>query len=135
LEALPPVLAGDEPLRLAFFNLIENALDALGQQPGTVTISGRVAADVLEPGRQWAEIEVADDGPGVPPEARDRIFDPDFSTKHSAKKLGFGLWWVKSWVQRCGGNISLQTPPSAAGCAFVLRLPLASQDRKDGLVE
>ena len=126
LEDLPPVLAGDEPLRLAFFNLIENALDSIGEQPGTVTLTGRVVADALDPGRQWVELTVADDGPGIPPEARDHLFQPDFSTKHSAKKLGFGLWWVKSWVQRCGGSITLQTPPGAAGCAFVLRLPLAT---------
>jgi GAF domain-containing protein len=125
LDRLPPVLAGDEPLRLVFFNLIENALDALGEQPGAITLTGAVAADALEPGRQWAEIVVADTGPGISPEAREHLFEPDFSTKHSAKKLGFGLWWVKSWMQRCGGSIGLQTPPGAPGCAFLLRLPLA----------
>jgi len=125
LDSLPPVMAGDEPLRLAFYNLIENALDAFGEQPGSITFSGRVAANALEAGRQWAEITVADNGPGVPAEAREHIFQPDFSTKHSAKKLGFGLWWVKSWVQRCGGSISLKSPPTGTGCIFVLRLPLA----------
>jgi signal transduction histidine kinase len=136
LEALPPVIAGAEALRLVFFNLIENALDALGELPGTVTVSGRVAADVLQPGREWAEVDVRDDGPGVPPELRERIFEPDFSTKHSAKKLGFGLWWVKAWVQRCGGSIALAAPPRAEperpgrpGCAFVFRLPLAAEER------
>jgi GAF domain-containing protein len=125
LDSLPPVLAGDEPLRLVFFNLIENALDALGERPGHIQLSGRVAADALDAAHQWAEITVADDGPGVPADARDRIFEPDFSTKHSAKKLGFGLWWVKSWVQRCGGSITLQSPSGAVGCVFLLRLPLA----------
>ena len=69
---------------------------------------------------------MADNGPGVPPEVRDKIFDPDFSTKHSAKKLGFGLWWVKSWVQRCGGSIALAAP-TGPGSAFVIRLPLANE--------
>jgi signal transduction histidine kinase len=130
LEALPPVLAGDEPLRLAFFNLFENALDSLGERPGVITVTGRVAADGLDPARSWAEITIADDGPGVPLEARERIFEPDFSTKHSGKKLGFGLWWVKTWVQRCGGSIGLLTPSGATGCIFRLRLPLAGPDVK-----
>lgn len=138
LEALPPVLAGAEALRLVFFNLLENALDALGDLPGHVTVSGRVTTDAVDAEREWVEVTVADDGPGVPPEVRDQIFDPDFSTKHSAKKLGFGLWWVKSWVQRCGGSIALAAPagpgstavPSGSrpGCAFVFRLPLAQSE-------
>lgn len=131
LAALPPVLAATEALRLVFFNLLENALDALGDLPGQVVVTGRVTTDALEAGREWVEVTVADDGPGVPPEVRDQIFDPDFSTKHSAKKLGFGLWWVKSWVQRCGGSIALAAPasPSSArpGCAFIIRLPLANE--------
>jgi two-component system sensor histidine kinase HydH len=129
LDTLPPVLAGEEQLRLVLFNLIENALDALGEQPGAITVSGRVVADLLERSRAWAEITVADDGPGVPAESRERIFDPDYSTKHSLKKLGFGLWWVKAWVQRCGGSIRLESLPSEPagrpGSAFVIQLPLA----------
>jgi two-component system, NtrC family, sensor histidine kinase HydH len=140
LESLPPVLAGDEPLRLVLFNLIENALDALGEAPGNIQVTGRLADDRLEPDRTWAEITVADSGPGVLAENRERIFEPDFSTKHSLKKLGFGLWWVKTWVQRCGGSIVLAGPapvggeareagaPADHGAAFVIRLPLASGD-------
>jgi GAF domain-containing protein len=139
LEGLPPVLAGEEQLRLVLFNLIENALDALGEQPGAVTVSGRVVADSLDRSRSWVEISVADDGPGVPAETRDHIFEPTFSTKHSLKKLGFGLWWVKSWVQRCGGSIVLAAAEAQAdpdtgtgplapltGSTFIIRLPLAA---------
>lgn len=131
---LPQVWAGEEQLRLVLFNMIENAMEAIADQPGRITVSGRVVADPLERARQWVEITIADDGPGVPPAVRDKIFDPDFSTKHSLRKLGFGLWWVKAWVQRCGGSISLadmpapQSPDGAmeqGGCAFAIRLPLA----------
>ncbi len=124
LETLPPVLAGEEQLRLVLFNLIENALDAFGDLPGAITVSGRVVPDSLERSRAWVEISVADDGPGVAPENRERIFEPNYSTKHSLKKLGFGLWWVKAWVQRCGGSIALAA--QEAGSTFIIRLPLAT---------
>jgi GAF domain-containing protein len=139
LDDLPPVWAGDEQLRLVFVNLIENAVDAIADRAGRIHVSGRVIAHPPNRGRQWAEIAVADDGPGVPPLTRGKIFEPDFSTKGSFKKLGFGLWWVKSWVQRFGGGIELAEPSPALngelpagqgldggrGCVFVIRLPLA----------
>jgi len=128
LEDLPSVVAGEEQLRLVFFNLIENALDAIADEPGEIKVSSRMIADTLDEARRWVEITLADNGPGVPPANREKIFDPVFSTKHSLKKLGFGLWWVKSWVQRFGGSISLADPQEdgpSRGCTFIIRLPLA----------
>jgi signal transduction histidine kinase len=126
LDELPPVLAGEEPLRLVLLNLIENAVDALGDRSGHIAVGGRVVADPLDRARAWVEITVADDGPGVAPADRERIFDPDFSTKHSLKKMGFGLWWVKSWVHRCGGSIELADQLALSPhCAFIIRLPRA----------
>jgi sensor histidine kinase regulating citrate/malate metabolism len=65
---------------------------------------------------------VADNGPGVPPEKRENIFDLAFSTKRSPRKLGFGLWWVKTLITRFGGEIHL-LDSADPGCAFVIRLP------------
>jgi GAF domain-containing protein len=129
LSKLPPVLAGEEQLRLVLYNLLENAVEALGDSAGRITVSGRMVADVVDRERCWVEIAVADDGPGISAENRAHVFDATFSTKPPAKKLGFGLWWVKSWVQRFGGVITLAEPApagGAAGCTFVVRLPLAT---------
>jgi len=125
LDSLPPVLAGEEQLRLVLINLIENAIDAIGDQPGHIKVHGRVINEPIEPARPWVELTVMDDGPGVPKAYRDRIFEPDFSTKHSLKKLGFGLWWTKSLVQRCGGSIVVANTIEP-GCTFVVRLPPAA---------
>lgn len=148
LDDLPSVWAGDEQLRLILFNLVENAVEAIGERAGCITLSGRVAGDALDRGRQWVEITIADTGPGVPLADREKIFAPNYSTKRSLKKLGFGLWWVKSWVQRFGGSIALEDlpplspdsrsalgeamgpplarePDGGRGCAFVIRLPPA----------
>lgn len=124
LDSLPPVIAGEEQLRLVLFNLIENAVDALADQGGRVAVSGRVVADGLDRARRWIEITVTDDGPGIPAEMRERIFDPEFSTKGSIKKLGFGLWWTKSLVQRFGGSIAV-SDNAGGGSVFTVRLPPA----------
>jgi GAF domain-containing protein len=132
LDSLPRVLAGEEQLRLVFFNLMENAADAMegtgktsGREP-TIRISGRTAADGRGGAPQRVEILLADNGPGVPPERRENVFDPAFSTKRSPRKLGFGLWWVKTLITRLGGEIRLEDSPEG-GCAFHIVLP-ALQD-------
>ena len=124
LAALPPVLAGEEQLRLVLFNLLENALDAIADRPGHIKVNGRMIADPIDHTREWGEIAVIDDGPGVPAAYREKIFEPDFSTKASLQKLGFGLWWTKSLAQRFGGSI-IVTDAAEPGCAFIVRLPPA----------
>jgi len=144
LDDLPAVWAGDEQLRLILFNLIENAAEAIGEEPGRIAVSGRVVSDALDRGRRWVEVTIADTGPGVPLADHEKIFAPNYSTKRSLKKLGFGLWWVKSWVQRFGGSIALDSlpPPSphfvtagsqgGRGCAFIIRLPPAVSHDEHG---
>ncbi len=127
LGKLPAVSAAEEQLQLVLVNLIENAVEAIGERKGLITVSGRVTADALEAARTWVELSIADNGPGVPPELRERIFDASFTTKDSGRKMGFGLWWVKSWVQRFGGSIRLAEPnPTVQGCTFIIRLPVAT---------
>jgi signal transduction histidine kinase len=136
LESLPPVLAGEEQLRLVFFNLMDNALDALATLPEsygripTIRVRGCTVSDPLGGPAKYVEITVSDNGPGVPPERRENIFDLAFSTKRSPRKLGFGLWWVRTLVTRVGGEIRL-ADFADPGCAFVIRLP--SGDLHGGL--
>jgi GAF domain-containing protein len=132
LDRLPHVMAGEEQLRLVFFNLMENAADALtggDSAPArpTIRIAGRVIEQPLGGSPREVEILLADNGPGVPPERRDNIFDLAFSTKRSPRKLGFGLWWVRTLMARLGGDIRL-TDCGEPGCAFRIRLPAAPDD-------
>ena len=122
LAQLPPVLASEEQLRLVFFNLLDNALDALGEQAGHIEVHGRVVDDPLDETRRQVEIAVTDDGPGIDPALRDKVFEPAFSTKGSAKNMGFGLWWTRSLIQRFGGSIRVENNPER-GCTFVMNLP------------
>jgi GAF domain-containing protein len=133
VDSLPRVLAGEEQLRLVFFNLIENASDALAGTDGsagitpTIRIEGREIADPLDGPKRQVEILLSDNGPGVPPERRENIFDLAFSTKRSPRKLGFGLWWVKTLITRLGGEIRL-SDCGEPGCKFLIRLPAAPEE-------
>jgi two-component system sensor histidine kinase FlrB len=91
-------------------NLVENALEA-GAREVRVT-SGRHG-----PGRVW--VEVADDGPGVPVELRERVFEPFFTTRPSGSGLGLAV--VRAVAQAHGGRVELHEGP---GGRFRVELPV-----------
>jgi signal transduction histidine kinase len=90
-------------LERAVVNLVENALQAVGDH-GRITVTVR---DRMEDGQ--VEVEVLDSGPGVPEEARSRIFEPFFSTKTSGSGLGLAL--VKKIAEDHGGGVRLASSP------------------------
>lgn len=122
LDALPPVQAGQQRLGLVFTNLIENALDAVGEK-GRIVIQGSERDG-------WVDISVSDNGPGIPPALHDHIFEFNYSASRASAhpgKLGFGLWWVKSLVARFGGSIAVESD-GRHGTTFLLSLPQARED-------
>jgi signal transduction histidine kinase len=73
-------------------------------------------------------IEIADDGPGVPAEARDRVFDPFFTTKGAGKGTGLGLDTARRIVEeRHRGSLTCESRQGAT--AFRVRLPLEDTAR------
>ncbi|MCX7680802.1 MAG: HAMP domain-containing histidine kinase, partial [Anaerolineae bacterium] len=116
LEELPPVVTGERNLTLVFANLLDNAADAL-QGVGMVTVGGAIH-------NGWVEITVSDNGPGIPPELHERIFEFNFSDRGASRpgKLGFGLWWVKTLMLRLGGSVTVESD-GVSGTTFRLRLP------------
>lgn len=121
LGSLAPVQSSREGLTLVLLNLLENAGEALGDQ-GRIAVSGTVAGN-------YVELTMSDDGPGVPPELQDRIFEFDFSgqrreARSESSRLGFGLWWVKTLIARAGGSITVESD-GRSGTTFRIRLPCA----------
>lgn len=104
----------------AISNLVQNALVAEGR-----TSPVRVQASVEATKPPMLRIEIADDGAGVPPEARDRLFTPFFTTR--ATGTGLGLALVKRIAGAHGGTIEYEPPPER-GASFVLRVPLNARD-------
>jgi two-component system NtrC family sensor kinase len=108
-------LVRGDPGRLTqvLLNLMINAGDATGGE-GRVTVRAR---------REGARVvvTVADDGPGVPAELRDKIFDPFFTTKEPGAGTGLGLSVSLAIVEGMGGKLTLGTPER--GAEFVIDLP------------
>lgn len=104
-------------LKQAIWNLLANAFEA-SPQSGVVRVI--LLTDEQE---QKAILRVQDSGPGIPPEIRDRIFEP-FATGREGR-LGLGLPTVLSIVEAHNGTIHLEDVPTG-GTVFVIRLPMAS---------
>lgn len=97
-------------------NLVVNAVDAIAEDGGTITL--RSGED-----ERGSWVEVADDGPGMPPEVAERVFEPFFTTK-GQKGTGLGLPMVYATIKRHGGTVTFETAPSK-GTTFRLTLPNA----------
>ena len=110
---LPPVWARRGELMEVFFNLLENARAALdGVQMGKVALTAADRADRIE-------LMVQDNGTGIQPEALQRVFDPQFSTRTSGTGLGLAI--VKRLVEGWGASISVQSEPGV-GTRFTITL-------------
>jgi len=118
-----PAFHGDRiKLRQALRNLVENALEAQGGAR-----DARVEVALTRSGDELC-FQVADAGPGVPPELTRRILDPFFTTH--ADGTGLGLALVSVIARLHGGSVQCSPVPSALGGAlFVLRIPFQPADR------
>jgi two-component system sensor kinase FixL len=111
--AAPPVPADAEMLRIVFQNLLINGAHAM-QGKGRIRVA-------VEPVDTTCEIAFVDGGPGIPPEIREKVFTPFFTTK--SRGSGLGLPTVKRFVEAHNGQIAIECPP-AGGTTVVIRLPM-----------
>ena len=113
--ALPPLQADRLKLSQALVNLIQNAVRATDKDAAV-----RIIANPLPDG--GLELAVEDDGPGVEPEQRPRLFQP-FSAGKASEGLGMGLYMARLIVESHGGTIRLVDRPR--GARFELHIPAA----------
>ncbi len=115
-RSLPKIRSYGTELSQVWTNLLDNAADAVAASGGSVVIR-------TVPAKDGICVEIADSGPGIPPEVRSRIFDPFFTTKEAGKGTGLGLEIVKRIVLRHRGEIQVDSMPGRT--TFSVRLPLA----------
>ena len=111
---LPRVRGFGGELNQVWANLIDNALDAVGE-------NGRVMVTARPQGGRVV-VRVTDDGPGIPAEMKSRVFDPFFTTKPVGKGTGLGLDIVRRLVDRNDGSIELESEPGRT--EFRVALPV-----------
>lgn len=116
--AFPLVPCDADGVHRAVLNLVGNALDALdGCEGGTVTLELRTSAD-----NRWAELDVRDNGPGIPSELHTEIFKPFVSSKGN-RGTGLGLPVSRKTIEEQGGELALSSQ-EGQGTVFTVRLPL-----------
>ena len=118
-----PTRAVRGELRQVFSNLISNAIEAVGHQ-GTLQVAVEASRPPRRPGTL---VFIADDGPGVSPEHRERLFEPFFTTKQGVG-TGLGLWLAKQLMEKHGGSIEIETSVDGAnhGTRFAVFVPAAA---------
>jgi two-component system nitrogen regulation sensor histidine kinase NtrY len=124
-DSLPAVRLDPEQIRRVVINLVDNAVEALGGSAATSRPDGGPPTIVVETchdaGNGVARITVADNGPGISPADRDKLFMPYYSTKRRGSGLGLAI--VRRIIAEHGGSIEvLDNQP--AGTKFVIELPV-----------
>jgi two-component system NtrC family sensor kinase len=124
---LPEVYVSPSEFEQVLLNLVNNALDAMGPEGGTLEITTRVDGGQVV-------VDVADTGQGIPKANLARIFDPFFTTKPVGKGTGLGLSICYGIIKKMEGEISVNSAVGL-GTTFHVRLPLPPEEvAKDKLL-
>ena len=99
---LPDIQASPTEIQQVLLNLVNNAVDAIDQPGGTVTVVTRTEGDAVV-------LEVSDTGKGIPEANLGRIFDPFFTTKPVGQGTGLGLSICYGIVEKIGGSITVES--------------------------
>ena len=116
-SALPKVQIHGNQFQQVLLNLLTNAVDAM-PAGGSLGVETAVAGGAVL-------LRIADSGPGIPLEARDKIFEAFFTTKEQGKGTGLGLTICRQIVEAHRGTIRVTDTPGG-GATFEIRLPLGS---------
>jgi signal transduction histidine kinase len=133
-EALPklrlPAAMSD-----VLWNLLSNANEAIPEgTPGTITIGASLKRSPYTSAPQTLEMYVADTGVGIEEAGFETIFALGRSERRDATSRGYGLWWVKMFVNRCGGAINIESEVGK-GSTFRLSFALTPSGEIRGLAE
>jgi signal transduction histidine kinase len=120
-RSLPRICAYGSELNQVWTNLIDNAIDAMGGKGELRIRTSRVGDSV--------QVEVIDNGPGIPPEVRTHLFEPFFTTKGVGEGTGLGLDTVNRIVRQHRGRVGVESRPGETKFQVSLPIPLAAPGR------
>ena len=117
-----PIIASDQSqLQQVFLNLMTNAIDAIGSE-GLIEVTSREVDSFIN-------VDITDNGPGIPEDKQKKVFDPFFTTKETGKGTGLGLWVSYDIVAKMGGSISVKSEVGK-GTTFTVALPAVIPEKK-----
>ncbi|MGB9082814.1 MAG: ATP-binding protein [Desulfuromonadaceae bacterium] len=116
---LPKARLNPALLSQAFFQILHNAIHLKTQELKISVTTCQLDNDLV--------IKIADNGPGIPFDIRDRIFEPFFTTKDVGQGTGMGLTLAQQSIQALGGTIAVTSPPEG-GTAFIVSIPVGGQN-------
>ncbi len=131
---LPGVRLAEAELHRVLMNLVANAHDAIGER-GRIVVGAAVhdgagpacASCGAVPDGRGIVLSVADDGPGIAPEALARVFEPFFTTKAAGRGTGLGLSTVRDVAHAAGGHVTVTSTPGH-GTTVRVWLPAAADE-------
>ncbi|MFO7749008.1 MAG: ATP-binding protein [Desulfobacteraceae bacterium] len=126
-NTISPVLAHNNRMEQVIFNLVANARDAVIEKTETAgpEFSGVISISTWFDGKNVA-VTIADNGTGIPPGERDKIFETFFTTKQMGEGMGLGLPIIRGIIRDYNGTISLETEEER-GASFHILLPALSR--------
>jgi signal transduction histidine kinase len=119
-------------LRQVLENLLLNAAEAVsagGRARGVIAVSATLQAPAEDPHSGLLQIELRDDGIGIPAENLPRLFERGFSTKSRANNSGIGLHWCATVLSMLGGGLIADSAGTGHGARMRLSLPCLSRRR------
>ncbi|MBI9035957.1 MAG: hypothetical protein JEZ03_15965, partial [Bacteroidales bacterium] len=121
VEADLPMISGDlRSIERVFANLISNAVDAMSENGGTLVIRASVNESLSS--KSQIEVTVADNGPGIPEEIKNKIFEPFVTNKEHGTGLGLAI--TQRMITAHKGSIEVESFPG--GTIFTVYLPIDS---------
>ncbi len=124
-DEMPHIWADTSHLRVATLEIVRNACEA-SPASGEITITAAAESPVphgISSAAQpitWLSITVTDHGPGIPPNLKERVFNPFFTTKGKQNAAGLGLTVALGLVQRMGGVIRIDSKPGNTSVRLLL---------------
>ena len=122
IEDYPPdalhVTADPKALRQLLLNILVNAREAIGDQPGQIDIT-------LRERRRQAELRIRDTGPGISRKEMARVFEPFYTTRSTGTGLGLAL--SRGIVENLGGELTLDSSPGK-GTTAIITLPISGSN-------
>ncbi|BCS87795.1 hybrid sensor histidine kinase/response regulator [Pseudodesulfovibrio sediminis] len=136
-DTLSPVFADPTQIHQVAMNLCTNAFHALRSTGGTIEVrvdqfelTGSDADMLGLPEGEYVRMVIEDNGPGIPPEIIDKIFDPFFSTKDKTEGTGLGLAVVHGIIHGHKGGLQV-SPRPGGGTTFAIYLPKGDEAHQD----